>query len=150
MLQVQNTTCTLTVTFSVRCVLIFLFFDFCGKQLFPPPFSHLLIIPTSLSNTSRKKKLIHHTDHFPVLSLFLFSSSLNVRFEVIITGCRLTVLFRSLISLHHQPSDTFIGCNYGKAIPSTLTPHWKKKAFMICCSSSQKREGDSRAVLFWL
>lgn len=67
-------------------------------------------------------------------------------------GCRLTVLFHSLISPNRQSPDTFIGCNYGNAIPSTLTPlrlgEEKKMPFMILCNSSLKEETSiCRAVL---
>lgn len=53
--------------------------------------------------------------------------SLNFRFEVMITGCRLAVLFHSLISLNCQWSVTFKVCNYENAISSTLTLLCSKK-----------------------
>lgn len=61
-------------------------------------------------------------------------------------GCRLTVLIHSLISLGCPSPDTFIGCNYGKPIPSTLTP--MQKAFMIHVSSSPKRKTELRWCFF--
>lgn len=98
-----------------------------------PPFSNCNVSVTPINSCIPRfylffswningKKHMYHNDVF-----FFYFLSLNFRFKPMITGCLLVVLFHCLISLNCQWSVTFIACNYGNAIPLTLTLYKKKK-----------------------